>query len=313
MTSILDTLQVRQQEKDWINWRAHSLEEDLRCCHPESIRELKYLVKEVESVRNHSTYFNNGDGWIYFDWLALLLVITTIVTHIIFQKTDTKVAYIIHRYTLIKLLVVLWIRIAKYARPFQSTGPIVVIFSHIMKDIIKCSFLFAMLFIPYACAFWLTFGPYSSTPVTGYDSFGDLFHSMLCMVVGVDFPFEDLLAEDPLMARVLCSSFIITTAIIVVNLLIALLSDTFTRLYSNAVANAVMQRAQTILQMEKTMSMKRKQDYYKFMRNSCSPQVISIDFRSSGQLKSEKGITVDNIWNEIKSLKTTVEALQQKW
>lgn len=267
----------------------------------------------MDSVRNRSSYFNNGNGWIYFDWLALLLVISTIITHITFLKTDTEIAYKIHKCTLIQLLLVLWIRIAKYLRPFQSTGPIVVIFSHIMKDIIKCSFLFALLFIPYACAFWLMFGPYSSTPVNGYNNFADLFHSMLCMVVGVDFPFEDLLSEDPLMARVLCSSFIITTAIIVVNLLIALLSDTFTRLYSNAVANAVMQRAQTILQMEKTMSKMRKRDYYKFIRNSCSPHVVSMDFQSSNELKAEKGNTIDKICDEIRSLKTTVEALQQKW
>lgn len=258
-------------------------------------------------------YFNIGDGWIYFDWLALLLVITTIVTHIVFLKTNSSPAYKIHRFILIKLLLVLWIRIAKYARPFQSTGPIVVIFSHIVKDIIKCSFLFAILFVPYACAFWVTFGAFSSGPVAGYSNFGELLYCMLCMVVGVDFPFDDLLSEDPFMARILCSSFIVSTAIIVVNLLIALLSDTFTRLYSNAVANAVMQRAQSILQMEKTMAKKRKRDFYKFMRDNCSPQVVSIDCKSTSHHKTEKGITMDQILNEITILKSTVECIEKKW
>ncbi len=313
LSTRLDTLHFRQQEKDWINWRARSLEEDIGYCHPESTGEWKYLTKEVKSIRNHSTCFNNSDGWFYFDWLALLLVITTIITYIVFLKTDGIIAYKIHRCVLIMLLLVLWIRIAKYARPFQSTGPIVVIFFHIMKDIIKCSFLFAMLFIPYLCAFWLTFGPYSPGPVTGYNNFGALFHSLLCMVVGVDFPFEDLLSEDPFMARLLCSSFIISTAIIVVNLLIALLSDTFTRLYSNAVANAVMQRAQSILQMEKTMCKKRRQDYYKFVRENCSPQVVLADFRSSSQPKTEKENAMDKMLNEIKTLKTTVQSLQEQW
>ena len=312
-TTISDTLQFRQQEKDWINWRARTLEEDIGYCHPGSTGEWKYLAKEVKSVRNHSTYFNNGDGWFYFDWLALLLVITTMITHIVFLKTDGNIAYKIHRCILIMLLLVIWIRIAKYARPFQSTGPIVVIFSHIMEDIIKCSFLFAMLFIPYSCAFWLTFGPFSPGPVTGYNNFGDLFHSMLCMVVGVDFPFEDLLSEDPFMARLLCSSFIISTAIIVVNLLIALLSDTFTRLYSNAVANAVMQRAHSILQMEKTMSKKMKQNYYKFVRDNCSPQVASMDDRCSHQPKNEKENEISEIFKEIKTLRTVVGSLQGKW
>ena len=309
----LDTICVRQQERDWINWRSHGLEEDLGYCHPGNTGEWKYLAKEVKSVRNQSMYFNNGDGWIYFDWLALLLVIATIVTHIVFLKVDNTTAYKVHRSILILLLLVLWIRIAKYARPFQSTGPIVVIFSHIMKDIIKCSFLFAILFIPYACAFWLTFGPFSPSPVTGYNNFGELMYSMFCMIVGVDFPFEDLLSQDPFMARLLCSSFIISTAIIVVNLLIALLSDTFTRLYSNAVANAVMQRAFSILQMEKTMCKKRKQNYYKYIRDYCSPQVVSMDSKSLRQRNAEKGKTVDQVLDEINTLKTTVEYLQVKW
>lgn len=253
----------------------------------------------------------------YFDWLALLLVVATIITHIIFLKTDSIIAYKIHRCVLIMLLLVLWIRIAKYAKPFKSTGTIVIIFSHIIKDIIKCSFLFAILFIPYACAFWLTFGPFSPAPVAAYSNFGGLLYCMLCMVVGVDFPIDDILSEDPLMARVLCSSFIISTAVIVVNLLIALLSDTFTRLYSNAVANAVMEKAKSILRMEKTMCRKRKQNYYNFVRENCSPQVVQMDLRSSSQGKSEKentsGNTMNRPANEVKTMKTDLECFQGKW
>ena len=309
---IVDTFHVRETEKDWIDWRVRSLEEDLGHCHPGRTEEWKYLSQEVRTVQNQSTYFNNGDGWIYFDWLAFLLVITTIISHVVFLKIASDMAYKVHRCILIKLLLVLWIRIAKFASPFQSTGTIVVIFSHIIKDVLKYSLLFAILFIPYACAFWLTFGPFSSTPAHGYDNFADLLYSMLCMVVGVDFPFDDLVSKDPFMARILCGSFIITTAIIVVNLLIALLSDTFTRFYSNAVENAVMQRAKTILQMERTMRKKQKRDYYKFVRENCSPQVVSMDLENSSQFQSNKANSLDEILNEIKTLKTTVDCLRGK-
>lgn len=265
----------------------------------------------MHSVRNRSTYFDSSDRWVYFDWLALVLVVATIATHVVFLKSHSSISYKVHRCVLIFLLLVLWIRIAKYARPFHSTGPIFLIFSHILKDIVKCSFIFAILLIPYACAFWLTFGPFSPQAVAGYSNFADLFYSLLCMVVGVDFPFEDLLLADPFMARLLCGSFIISTAIIVVNLLIALLSDTFARLYSNAVANAIMQRAQSILQMEKTMCPKRKKAYYKFIRDNCSPHVASMDLNS--QQKTEKGSKMDQILDEIKTLKTSIVTLESKW
>lgn len=262
-------------------------------------------------MRNHS-YLSAEDSWIYIDWLSLVLVIAAISTHIIFLKHNTMAAYKAHRGVLIALLLVLWTRIAKYARPFESTGPIVVIFAHILKDIIKCAFLFAILFIPYACAFWVTYGSYAPTPVQGYSNFFDLLYNLLCMVVGIDFPFNDLLQAEPFMARILCSTFIISTAIVVVNVLIAILSDTFTRLYSNAVANAVMQRAQSVLVIERELGKKRRDGYYRFMREHCSPYMVSMDHESASKNKREKTSKTDELANELKQMNIAIRNLQGK-
>ena len=269
------------------------------------------MTEEVKSLRNQSC-LSTDDGWIYVDWLAFLLIIATITTHIVFLKLDTILAYQIHSRVLIGLLLILWIRIAKFVRPFQSTGPIVVIFAEIMKDIIKCAFLFEILFIPFACAFWVTYGANSPKPVKGYSSLLDLLYNMLCMVVGIDFPFDDLLAEDACMARILCSAFIISTAIVAVNLLIALLSDTFTRLYSNAVANATMQRAQSILALERTLDKKRKKDYYQYLRDYCSPQVTLMDHESVNKKRREKANGTDQIVHEMKKMGIALRRLQAK-
>lgn len=57
------------------------------------------------------------------------------------------------------------------------------------------------------------------------------------------------------------------------NLYIALLSETFARVYQNAKANAALLQATTILQVEKALSKKRKNLAEKFIQKECCPMV----------------------------------------
>ena len=172
------------------------------------------------------------------------------------------------------LLLILWLRILKYARPFESAGPFVVIFGNVLGDIVKWGFLNSIIVIPFTCAFWITFGAISLTPVQGYDNVGPLLYNIFSMMVVNDHGYEKLEKANPVMARLLCGAFIGIAAIITLNLLIALLSNTFERLYENAVANAVMQRARTILLLQKSLRRKQKLKYYSFIKKKGSPEVI---------------------------------------
>ena len=96
------------------------------------------------------------------------------------------------------------------------------------------------------------------------------------MIVVNDHDYDALEAADATMARILCGSYIALMAIINLNILIALLSDTFTRVYGNAVANAVMQRAKTILFLEKSLTWKRKRQYEDFIKNYGSPETVDL-------------------------------------
>ena len=57
------------------------------------------------------------------------------------------------------------------------------------------------------------------------------------------------------------------------NLYIALLSETFARVYQNATANASLLQATTILQIEKALSKKRRIKAETYIHESCSPLV----------------------------------------
>lgn len=172
----------------------------------------------------------------------------------------------------------------KSARPFEGPGAFVAIFGYIVMDVLKWALLFLLIFIPYSASFWITFGgDATGGHVKGYANLDEMLFNMFSMVVVMDYGFEELEESDEYMARFLCGTFIIIMAIVLVNVLIAMLSDTFTRVYGNAVANSIMQRAKTIITLERSLRSSRKQRYYDHIRNVCSPEVLTIqpDLNSS--------------------------------
>lgn len=249
---------------------------DLAYCHPRWPQETQYLQSEIKAVR-HLSLISGSDWWIYFDWVALLFILATIASHVTYFYYSTDISKEVHQYIIIPLLMIIWFRILKYARPFEGAGPFVVIVGSVIDDITKWIFLISVIVIPFTCAFWITFGATSSNPVTGYDNFGSLVYNIFSMMVVQDHNYESLEAANPLMARLLCGAFIGIAATVTLNLLIALLSNTFERLYQNAVENAVMQRARTILLQQKSLGRKQKQSYYDFIRKKGSPEVIRND------------------------------------
>lgn len=240
-----------------------------------------------------------SDYWMYFDWLALVLILATIVSHALFFYYSTNLSKEIHHYIIMPLLLTLWFRIFKYARPFESAGPFIVIFSSVMGDIAKWAFLNLVLVIPFTCAFWLTFGAISLHPVEGYSEVGPLLYNIFSMMVVGSYGFENLEKVNPFMARLLCGSFIAIAAIVTVNLLIALLSNTFERLYENAISNAAMQRAQTILLLEKSLRQKQKSNYYNYIKEKGSPEIISKTLGGS-MVKDNDDATIDQVRDDVK-------------
>ena len=124
---------------------------------------------------------SSQDGWFYIDWFALILIMGSAISHATFFFLDTEKVYNIHIRFVCLLLIVIWFRIMKYARPFKGPGPFVALFSHMLGDILKWVFLFLVFFIPYTACFWMIFGGYSTNPAEGYDTLPKLLYSgILC-------------------------------------------------------------------------------------------------------------------------------------
>ncbi|XP_028408521.1 uncharacterized protein LOC114531074 [Dendronephthya gigantea] len=306
---ILNTIKTRNELKKWREWRAAELERDLAYCHPRWPQEDQYLRAEIKAVRNLSL-ISGSDWWIYFDWAALVLILATIASHVTFFHFSNDISKEIHHYILIPLLLILWLRIFKYARPFEGAGPFVVIFGHVLGDIVKWAFLNSIIIIPFACAFWITFGAISLTPVQGYDNVGPLLYNIFSMMVVNDHNYEKLEEANPVMARLLCGAFIGIAAIVTLNLLIALLTNTFERLYENAVANAVMQRARTILLLQKSLRKKQKKKYYDFIKTNGSPEVIVKTLGRLSMMDGDDHATIERVRDDVKVI---VNLLSEKF
>lgn len=252
------------------------LSRDLQYCHPRWPQERTYLEAEIKAVEN-PPILASSDYWFYYDWVALTLILATISSQLAFIIIKSDSSYRVYARFACALLLILWIRIMKSARPFEGPGAFVAIFGHIIMDILKWALLFLLIFIPYAASFWITFGSDATGgKVNGYNKLDEMLFNMFSMVVVMDYGYEDLERSDEHMARFLCGTFIIIMAIVLVNVLIAMLSDTFTRVYGNAVANSIMQRAKTIITLERSLSNKRRRRYYDYIRNTCSPEVVTI-------------------------------------
>ena len=106
-----------------------------------------------------------------------------------------------------------------------------------------------------------------------------LLYSVFRMAVGDDFNREGIVEADPVMARILIALYVTAMTIVTLNLLIALLSDTFTRVYSNAVANTIMQRAIKVVNAKRFLTKKQRFKYEEHMRTNCSPEVRDIEVK----------------------------------
>lgn len=107
----------------------------------------------------------------------------------------------------------------------------------------------------------------------GWKNFNDLMYSVWQLTVVGNYPWDSLLVVDRLMAQILCGTYLGVSAIVMLNLFIALMSDTFQRVYDNAKANAAMQRASTILTMEENMADKTRERHRRHIHQRFAPEV----------------------------------------
>ena len=260
----------KREYTKWKQWRTREVQRDFQFCHPRWVQEKAFVEREIQLTRGRKkAYFQ--DVWNYLDWLAYLMLIVVFIMHYINLALNNNAYNDVVVKIMASTLILIWLRMLKFARPLPTQGPFVVILDHIIVDTFQWMFLLAMIYIPFGAAFWMVFGGRTANPVEGYESIPNLFFTMIRLSLVDHYNFKALGESAPIMSRVLCGIMLIVTAIILMNMYIALLSNTFQRVYDNAKATAAMHRARWIQNIEVASSPAKVAKYRDFIRTNCSP------------------------------------------
>ena len=289
----------RRERDNFIRWREDELTRDMKFCHPRWPEERAYTEREIaELAELQPSYL--VDWWNYFDWLTYAFILATMICHLVAVINRSEEALRAEKAVGSGMLVLQWTRLMKFLRPFKPIGPFVVILRHVISDTGRFAVLFFIFYIPYAAALWVLFGKES---VTGYSNFEDLAYNLLQITVVGDFGFTDLASKHGRMARLLCGTYIVVSGIVCLNLFIALLSDTFQRVYDNVQANALMLRASRVLNFEENFSRKRRERYQRRLHRRCSPEISYYDDDMTDAADTELKRMTHQIKAEVDNLK----------
>ncbi|CAH1253679.1 TRPA1 [Branchiostoma lanceolatum] len=259
----------KQKFQAWQKWRIGEIRKDLTFCHPRWPEERAFLLREIEQVQEQkSSYFS--DFWNLFDWTLYLLLLVCITLHVVDVFAHSKEVARWHIRIFALTIIIMWLRLMKNARAFKAIGPFIVILSHMFYDILRFCYLYLEFYIPFACAFWMLFGG-ADRGVTGFLTVPTMLYSMFRLTLVDEYDYDGLHAADEIFADLLLAMFFFVSAILCINLFIALLSDTFQRVYDNAVSNAIMQQAQTILGLEGSMSRSKREKFKAMIHSKCAP------------------------------------------
>ncbi|GAA6110425.1 transient receptor potential channel pyrexia [Tachysurus ichikawai] len=265
---VMEILRSVRKLKDWQQWCEQRLNDDLACTHPMWPEERCYFEGQIKFIRNMKGSYLQ-DPWNIFDWLVYALLIAVLGLHL----ADVYLVSQTLRMNSLRIFAVavifLWLRLMKHVRAFRVIGPFIVMLGKIVGDVLRFLFLYAEIYVPYACAFWIIFG--GTTAVPSMQTVPKMLYSLYRITLVDEYEFDAMVAVDTVMAYLLCGTFLALSAVLCVNLMIALLSDTFQRVYENALANAVMQQASIILQVEESMTHLRHFYDKQYIHTCCAP------------------------------------------
>ena len=206
---------------------------------------IEFFYREIEEIRSNKTWDNFVDeylleGWNYYEWFIIALTITITIFRITNQSVLGLITYdgngpyinfntvadsFDNERILLSILVVLcYLRGLKLLRIPPFSGPVVQSVMDTLRSdkVIVFLMLFILIIFSFSLAFSLAFG----AEIYGYRTIGASFLTLLRTAFG-DFDFEPLAQANYLLGPILFVFFIIFTSLILLNLLVAIMSEVY--------------------------------------------------------------------------------------
>ncbi|XP_066929755.1 uncharacterized protein [Clytia hemisphaerica] len=283
--------------------RLTMLEKRLEDAHPRWSLEKNLILNEKEAcIKEKVSYWS--DGWVYIDLVALIMTVVYALLIILTQVLhDRKKIFTARIYYSIVLLFVVWIRMNRSLLIFQWLGAFINMFVLSIKSIVQFSFLFMIFYIPFSVLLAVAFGGNKkkiATTSDNYKNFNDGMYQLFLLTVVSDYDLDTLVGMNKAKAQVGVAFYIIIVSVIFLNLYVALLSETFVRVYGNATAMSLVSKAKKMLSIEIASSHledAREDHLYK----QCNPLIVALDNEQFESTQSTKAIAI-NAKKRIKGL-----------
>ena len=268
--------------------RVNYIERDLHFCHPKWPGEEKFVQSEIDYIKAYKrTYFR--DPWNIFEWLHYIVVIVLVASRISVLALQTKSSIDMHLRAYAVGLILVWLRLMRSCRAFNMIGPFIAVLGSVISDTLRFAILFFEFFIPYTVAFWIIFGDGhygsgnsgegSTETRHNWNHFHDRIFSTWAMSLMGEFNFGMLMDIDRNMAQLFCGTYFALVGVVCMNLYIALLSDTFARVYMAAQATAGMQQAKMIVALQEHLSDDQRLRLEQHMQDNCCPEMVRFSVR----------------------------------
>jgi len=169
-------------------------------------------------------------------------------------------------------------------------GPFVVYMKYVGQDLSTIFTMFVTLFIPAACVFYKTvymhLGCKASLDEEGFcpDEAQRKWYETIFVVlrmVLIDYNYDEgakaTQTSFPIWWMVASISWIVVSSVVVLNLLIALMADSYSRIFESAELFARIERARFIIEFEREMTQEQLEGYEQTIRVQYAPEIVTFD------------------------------------
>mmetsp|Transcript_26208 Transcript_26208/g.56680 ORF Transcript_26208/g.56680 Transcript_26208/m.56680 type:complete len:586 (-) Transcript_26208:813-2570(-) len=191
-----------------------------------------YLKAEMDQFFDDSSrYFLHV--WNYLDLLVIFGNIVCVLLRCIFW-TDI-VAY---KFAASLFSIAMWFNMLHYLRAFESTGPLVSMILRISSDIKYLMVVLMLVLVGFSQAFWVVATRHTTSPFSTFDSsMLALFTFMVGDFTPFDLPGTSSSGSLDRYLQLLSTIYMLIVAILLLNLLIALMGDSFGTVKTDALAH----------------------------------------------------------------------------
>ena len=135
-------------------------------------------------------YSRTMGGWFFFDWFIIILVLVAIALNASYFRVDTHSVKFAYIRVMTVLVILVWLRILKYLRPFPGIGTLVLILGATIGDFVNWGFFYLLLFVPFTSCFWIIFGGRAPIAVPSYSKAQRIVYTAIQMSLGEGFDLD---------------------------------------------------------------------------------------------------------------------------